>query len=208
MPAGTPLCEGGEDAVLQLIRRGRGGIVSVGLPLAALCANGNAATVNRLVAGLVETVARPWIDDDAELSLFPPQPVAGRKQLAAFGGAPPADLKGAELDGAWLVPLDAPEIAFTHAGQKVRRPIHRLMNRGDFELTPHAAPLEELSRLGGGRFVPMIDLPDLLNDLHLAPAERQDVRSYRLWSGGWPLAVLLLMVSAEYLLRRRAGRVM
>jgi hypothetical protein len=54
----------------------------------------------------------------------------------------------------------------------------------------------------------MVDLPELLNDLHLAPAERRHVRSYRLWSGGWPLAVLLLLVSAEYLLRRRAGRVM
>ena len=204
-----PLSEGGEDAALQIIPRVRGGILCVGSSsLAALRANGTAPSVNRLVAGLVEATARPWSEGDAGLVLFPPQPVAGRKQLAVFDGAPPANLAGATLDGSWLTASDQKEIAFTQGGQKFHRPIQHLLGAGDFELTPHAAPLEELSKLGHGHFVPMVDLPDLLNALHLPPSERQDVRSYRLWSGEWPLVVLLLLVSAEYLLRRRAGRVM
>ena len=214
VPAGIPLAEGGEDALLQMIPRGRGGILVVGASsLAALRADDNAANVNRLVAGLLELTARPWFESDLGMLLFPPQPVAGRKQLVAFGGPAPADLTGATPDGAspsesWITATDGPEIAFAHGPRKFRRATHRLLSAGDFELTPHAAPLMELSGLGHGRFVPMVDLPELLNDLHLTPAERQHVSSYRLWLGGWPLAALLLMVSAEYLLRRRAGRVM
>jgi hypothetical protein len=205
--AGTSLFEGGADSLLQIIPRGRGGILCLGIPaLAALRAEGNAAHVNRLVAALLETTARPWSEGEAGLLLFPPQPVAGRKQLAVFAGA--ADLTGATISDSWLTASEAREITFTQGGQKFRRPIHHLLSAGDFELTPHAAPLEEMARLGHGRFVPLVELPELLNDLHLAPAERQHVRSYRLWFGAWPLAVLLLLVSAEYLLRRRAGRVM
>ena len=117
-------------------------------------------------------------------------------------------MQGAELHGSLLETRSNEEITFTHGGQKFRRPIHHLLSAGDFALTPHAAPLEEVARLGHGRFVELIDLPELLNDLHLAPVECQDARSWRLWSGGWPLAVLLILVCAEYLLRRRAGRVM
>jgi hypothetical protein len=115
---------------------------------------------------------------------------------------------GATISASWLTASEGREITFTHGGQEFRRPIHHLLSAGDFELKPHAAPLEELSRLGHGRFVQLVDLPELLNELHLAPVECGHVRSHRLWSGGWPLAVLLLLVSAEYLLRRRAGRVM
>lgn len=209
VPAAAPLFEGGDAAALRLIPRGRGGILFAGVgSLASLRADGNVATVNRLVAALLETVARPWVENENGLILFPPQPVAGRKQLAAFGGAAPADLQGAKIQDTSLMALDKEEITFTHGGQKFRRSVHHLLSAGDFELTPHAAPLEEMARLGDGRFVELIDLSELLNDLHLPPVECQDARSYRLWSGGWPLAVLLLLVSAEYLLRRRAGRVM
>ncbi len=214
VPWGIPLVEGGENALLQMIPRGRGGIICLGVPaLSALRAKGNAANVNRLVAGLMESTARPWTEADSGPFLFPPQPIAGRKQLAVFGSSAPSDLTGATMEGApsvesWLTAADGREIAFTQGARKFRRPIHHLLGRGDFELTSRAAPLVELSRLGHGRFVPMVDLPELLNDLHLAPVERQDVRAYRMWMGIWPLVALLLVVSAEYLLRRRAGRVM
>jgi hypothetical protein len=194
---------------IQLLPQGRGGVLHVGLTaFASLRNNGNSAPVNRLVAGLVEATARPWSEGEDGLLLFPPQPVAGRKQFASFDSLAPADLSGATFAKPWLTASDAKEISFTHNGQKFRRPIHHLLSAGDFALAPHAGPLEEVARLGRGRFVQMVDLPELLNDLHLAPRECQDVRSYRLWSGGWPLAVLLLLVSTEYLLRRRAGRVM
>jgi hypothetical protein len=209
VPTGIPLVAGSEDALLQLISRGRGGILFAGVPsLASLRADGNASTINRLVAGLLEAAARPWFEGDSGVFLFPAQPVAGRKQLAAFGGPPPADLKGAALTTESWLAANGSDITFTMGALKFRRPVHQLLAAGDFELTSRAAPLVELSGLGHGRFVPLVDLPELLNDLHLAPAERQHVSSYRLWPGGWPLAALLLIVSAEYLLRRRAGRVM
>jgi hypothetical protein len=208
VPAGEPLLKGEAESAMQLLVRGRGGILFAGLPsLSALRAEGNAATVNRLVAGLLETTARPWRESETGPLLFPPQPVNHRRQIADFGGARPADLEGAELQGSSLSAYGE-EITFTHGGQKFRRPVHHLVGAGDFALTPHAGPLEEAARLGHGRFVQMVDFPELLNDLHLAPVECQDARSYRLWSGGWPLVVLLSLVSAEYLLRRRAGRVM
>jgi len=113
--------------------------------------------INRLVAALLETVARPWVENENGLILFPPQPVARRKQLAAFGGAAPADLQGAQMQDASLMALDKEEITFTHGGQKFRRPSHHLLSAGDVALTPHAAPLEEVARLGHGRFVELID---------------------------------------------------
>lgn len=208
VPAGEPLLQGGAEAAWQLILRGRGGILFAGIPsFAALRASGQATTVNRLIASLLETTARPWRESEAGPLLFPPHLVANRRQIADFGPTPPTEMQGGELRGSSLQ-LYQDELTYSHNGEKVRRSIHRPLAAGDFALTPHAAPLQEVARLGGGRFVPMIDLPELLNDLHLAPVECRNARSYRLWSGEWPLPVLLILVSAEYLLRRRAGRVM
>ena len=212
-PAGIPLLTGETNAPLQLLLRGRGGIIFAGLPdLASLRADHNAASLNRLLAELLELTARPWLEGDSGLVLFPPQPVAGRKQLAAFSAAL-TDVTGAThaptpWDMQWLTPSPTNELAFTAGTQKFRRPIHQLLNAADFTLTAHAAPLEELSRLGHGRFAPLVDLPELLAALKLAPAHRHHVTSHRLWSGLWPLILLLLLVTTEYLLRRRAGRVM
>ena len=218
VPAGLALLQGDADSPLQLLPHGHGGIIFAGLPdLSALRANGNARSVNRLVAELLELTARPWLEGDSGPLLFPPQPVAGRKQIV-FTTAPLDALQGATLTNAgtnshWLTanaaaPTHANELTFTTGTQKFRRAIHPLLAPGDFALTAHAAPLTELSRLGHGRFAPLVELPALLDSLKLAPVPRHHVASYRLWSGSWPLALLLLLVSAEYLLRRRAGRVM
>ena len=212
-PAGIPLLTGDTNAPLQLLLRGRGGILFAGLSdLSSLRANANAASINRLLAELLELTARPWLAGDSGLLLFPPQPVAGRKQLASFSAAL-TDISGAAhtstpWDMQWLTPSATNELVFTAGTQKFRRPIHPLLNAADFTLTAHAAPLEELSRLGHGRFAPLVDLPELLAALKLAPAHRHHVTAHRLWSGPWPLLLLLLLVTTEYLLRRRAGRVM
>jgi hypothetical protein len=38
--------------------------------------------------------------------------------------------------------------------------------------------------------------------------QKSKVETLSLWEGWWPLGLILLFASAEYLLRRKAGRVM
>jgi hypothetical protein len=83
------------------------------------------------------------------------------------------------------------------------------LSRAAFELTPQAAPLETLAASTGGRFVELSAIAGLEPDLQsLAPRVTRRVTVLRLWHGWWFLPMLLLLVSAEYLLRRRAGTVM
>jgi hypothetical protein len=84
-------------------------------------------------------------------------------------------------------------------------------NRADFALTPSAATLAALAHTAGGRALELYDLEtDQLPKRWPAPqpVRRSETRLYPLWTGVWPLFLLLGLVTAEYLLRRRAGRVM
>ena len=83
-------------------------------------------------------------------------------------------------------------------------------DRADFVLTPQAANLAAIAKAARGQsFTFTDDVQKIVEALpKAAPVWREQSRLVSLWSGAWPLALLLLLVSAEYLLRRRAGRVM
>ena len=77
------------------------------------------------------------------------------------------------------------------------------------ELAPRAAVLREVADATGGTFVDLPHIDQLRIETRDYPVRTLLwARSWRLWHGGWPLPLLLLLVVAEYLLRRRAGRVM
>ena len=94
-------------------------------------------------------------------------------------------------------------------GAAVPVPVRDLLDVEDFALTPRAATLAALAQSTGGTALDLVDLPRLSSLLpDPQPVQRTATTVVRLWVGAWPLALLLGLVSAEYLLRRRAGRVM
>lgn len=212
-PPGLALLEGGARSPLQVFLYDQGVILFSSLRSMAPLRDGNAQTVNRLGAGLIELALRPWREVPAGPVLLPPQPTFGKRWMVL---GPSGDLRpqnGLELveeSGAGMVlnVTDEDEVTFEIRGTPVRRLVNRLVSAGDFRLAARAAPLQELARLGRGRHVDLLDLPTLLSELETVPAPRSKAETYRLWVGWWPLGLMLLLVSAEYLLRRKAGRVM
>lgn len=214
---GLTLLEAGGDAVVRLLRRGRGVVLYVGVAdLAPLRDGSSAPSVNRLIAGLVQRAFRPLgetLESGAPLTLFPPTPTWDKKLLvsglganAAVKGLEPVEPATAEGRVYRVTAKDA--IALDANGIEFKRPVQVLLTAADFELTPHAAVLEEIADKTRGRFGRLVEMSEVLAGLKGASAERSSVTKYNLWRGGWSLIVILLAVSAEYLLRRRAGRVM
>lgn len=212
---GIPLFDGGDEAPIQAILHGHGILIYNGLPsMAALRDRGNAGAVNRIVAGLLELGVRPWRESPRGPVVFPAQPVAGR-QILVVGFEGHASLEagveraGETPPGTLLLRVTGEKEALFQAGEeRFQRPVHKLLGPADFELTAHADPLRELAKLGKGTYAELLDLPALVSQWNFTPADRLRRETYRLWTGIWPLGVMLLLVSAEYLLRRRAGRVM
>ena len=83
-----------------------------------------------------------------------------------------------------------------------------MRNVSDFRLAARAAPLQEMAKLGNGSFTDLVGLPELLEGMGLDSVQKSKVETWALWEGWWPLGLILLFASAEYLLRRKAGRVM
>ena len=208
-------CDAG--AVVTLIPQGRGLIVYTGIvEPSSLRASGQAANVNRLLINLVTTALRPWEEAVAAgrppLFVFPPQPVAGKRLI--LGGVA-AEVNGLERIAGPAAPwstyevLNEAEVAVRAGDVKIARAIRRLKDAAEFDLTARSAPLLELTRLTGGTLHSLVDLSRVPAAVgQSAPVEFRRERAFRLWDGWWPLALLLALVSTEYLLRRRAGRVM
>jgi len=209
-------CEAG-PAVCTILS-GRGMIVYNGLStLASLRAGGNEAVANRILYGLLSHALRPAFEaiaDGHEMAVLPPQPVLG-KTLTIIGLAEgPRDLRGLRPvtgapAGQWAYEVTSSDrIGFTVDGRRFERPTHKLLDSRDFELTPCAEVLREVSAATGGQFADLVELDRLVSGLDATPAQRSSTTNYRLWSGCWPLLAILALVCSEYLLRRRAGRVM
>jgi len=215
---GFTLLECDAGPAVGTVVRGSGIIVYNGLgSLASLRAGGNERVVNRLLYGLVCHALRPLreqLEDGQQVVVWPPQPVLG-KRLSILGLAhPPQDASGLRPvgkgpAGEWIYEVvDENQVAFSVNGGVFRREVHKLLGPEDFELTPRADALAEMSRATGGRRADLVEMMKVLSYLKAKPASRSSVTNHRLWTGWWPLVVVLGLVSAEYLLRRRAGRVM
>jgi hypothetical protein len=229
--AGLVLLHSGNAAPLALIQREAGLVIHDGLPpFATLREHGTIPLVNRLLANLLTLAVRPFWEETpggVRYALFPPQPVPGTDCLLAMtGGGPAAGTcdEGVELtaDGTaggftrfaveWDETVRTPRVRavrFLVGAAEIERLTARPLRAEDFRLTPDAAVLQELAEMTGGTHCRLDQLPALAAALRALPSyEQHDTRVYRLWHGPWSLALLLAAVTAEYLLRRRAGRVM
>lgn len=209
-----------------LYLRGAGQVLVSGLPpLAHLRRRTTADDLDRLLWGLIERAAAPLSAAAAEDFrnadpadrlpwIVPAQPGAGSDVIVG-GGALRID-RPAGID---IASTGADAMRFTlPRGDRLQadigavaidRAIAPALTAEDFRLTPRAAPLRDVAAATGGEFLLMTEFnpagfpqpPDTGTVL-------QTVRVRRPWRGVWPLPTLLLLVSCEYLLRRRAGRVM
>jgi hypothetical protein len=214
MAPGISLLTADSRPVLELVPRKVGALVVSGISnFTALRNSSSASSVNRLLADSLLLALTPLGEPGMKDGIFPPQPVYGGN-VALIGNA--SGSKG--LDGApssAAVPGSAtvlrvanPQtIVIQAGGTSIERVVRHLSSRRDFQLAAHAAPLEKIARETGGRHRDMLSMMDILPP-GLAGTPRVSTTRLPLWPGAWSLAVLLILVSAEYLLRRRAGKVM
>ena len=212
------LCEQG--AVLKRLPRGKGAILYCGLPeLKALAPRGARRVINRIRASILAAAlpAPEQATDRAALpGVFPPQPVLGKYLVVTDAGGTDLVTEGLQADETEGLPghvyqvTGRETVTIEESGNRRTLQVHVPLATGNFDLAARAAPLREIAKLGAGETCTVGDLPR-----RLAPAPgraappRRTIWSVSFWdSRWWPLALLLALVSLEYLCRRRTGRVM
>ena len=221
---GFPVLGCAAGPVVSLVVRGRGLVVHNGIAdLASLRGDQTSPCVNRLLAGLLVLALRPLHASTGKAAprvLFPAQPIHGKRVFVIGKDAGPAEGSGLRatpdagdrsrgIPATAYVVTDPQRVAVEAAGVRVQRLVHRALERADLDLTPRSGPLAAISNETGARHVTLVDAPDAVPVTPPPPPrELRQARTHRLWHGWWPLPLLVLLVSAEYLLRRRAGRVM
>ena len=211
LPGITLLTAGGRP-VLSVVPHKGGAVVACGLSdLSTLRTPATNASVNRLLAESLALGLRPLTEPGTAGGAFPAQPVLGRGTFAIGDALPGKGLGAAETaspDGAKAFRvIDSQTISLSVGGTPIERTVRHLLTRQDFQLAPHAAPLEKLAKETGGRHRDLLSMTDVLPP-GLQGTPRSSATRLPLWPGPWSLAVILVLVSAEYLLRRRAGKVM
>jgi len=229
-PEALPLVRAGEQMTVGLLRRGKGRVFFCGLPhFNSLRVRGGTG-VNRLLAGLLGLALEPGRGNGDAAALYgvvPIQPVAGFDLCNALAGAFISD--ATDSDAAFLQTGERAPAGWQRRRVRLGRGalagtvpllqvldgdveknvfVHIPRDRTDYELTPSAAPLRRLAATTGGTFHEIHDLSGWQGPQAGDPVLQEDTAHYSLWRGWWTLALLLVLVSAEYLLRRRAGRVM
>jgi hypothetical protein len=227
---GLPILTAGDRAVLSIVRRGAGLLVYNGLPpITSLTQKGNSASATRLLHGILNLALRPLPVPGASADaavVFPPQPVLG-KDVVVWPGDLKLDSKSAALrlvndpfaprgTGRFTLTVAAPgpndipaeqPLRFAAGGRELL--VAAPVNLVDFGLTPNSAPLKRLAMNTGGAYADLNDPTALIAAMKKAEGQTFE-RTWvlRMWRGWWSLVLLLGLVSAEYLLRRQAGRVM
>jgi hypothetical protein len=196
---GVPLLNADQSPVLQIVRRGSGAVVVWGVSdFSALRSPASSASVNRMLAESLTLGLVPLNEPGLTGGVFPAQPVSNHDGYVfsdAGAAAPPMKVG------------DAPTVTAQVGGTAVTRVVRRLAGREDFQLAAHAAPLEKIADATGGRHRDLLSMMEALPQ-GLAGTPRSLTTRLPFWPGPWSLIVLLGLVSAEYLLRRRAGKVM
>ena len=229
-PEALPLVRAGEKTTVGLLQRGKGRVLFCGLPRFNSLRIRVGKGVNRLLAGLLELALQPgWGEEDAEAlyGVVPIQPVAGFDLCNALDGA--LTSAATDADAAFLQAGERAPAGWQRRRVRLGRGasagtvphlqvfdedveknvfVHIPRDRTDYELTPRTAPLRRLAAITGGTFHEIHELAGWQGPQAGDPVLQEDTEHYSLWRGWWTLALLLVLVSAEYLLRRRAGRVM
>ncbi len=110
-------------------------------------------------------------------------------------------------EGRWRIAFRSslPELAQVEESREVL--VRAPADAEGVELAADPAGLARLASAGGGRSVDCAGLPALLPDLkaHLHPAQVPTSRTWQVWGGYGPLALLVLLLLSEWILRRKAG---
>jgi hypothetical protein len=200
--------------VLTLLPRKAGAAIVSGISdFTALRGAANGAAINRLLAQTL-TIAIAPIGEPGQPSgagLFPPQPISG-KNLFILGEA--SNIKGLVAAGARTLAgakeyrvTDSQTVELQLSGAALDRAVRTLVSQRDFQLAAHDAPLAKIAAETGGRHCDLFSAMDAVPP-GLSGTPRTSATRIALWPGPWSLIVILALVSAEYLLRRRAGKVM
>jgi hypothetical protein len=214
MTPGIGLLTADGRPVLKLIPRKSGSILVSGISdFTALRNSTNGSSVNRLLAELLTLALTPIGEPGQGAGIFPAQPVFGRNQFvlgdaSKIKGMTPADAGSRTFDGAKVFRVsDSQSIAGQFGGAPIDRIVRSLVSQHDFQLAAHDAPLAKIAAETGGRHGDLFSAMEILPP-GLSGTPRSSATRIALWPGSWSLFVILGLVSAEYLLRRRAGKVM
>jgi hypothetical protein len=96
------------------------------------------------------------------------------------------------------------------SGDPVAMPGELVVGRYSVEfenLLANTALMDELARRSGGRRLDTATLPAFLDSMKLSPQPHESVYQLDLWGRGWPLALLVVGLAAEWFVRRRRGMV-
>lgn len=194
---GAALVKANGEAVVGLRECGRGLLVFNGLgAMSSLRGGERGGVINAMIGGLIEASVRiPRGDTDPWT--FPPQPVRGGTFFVSQGGGP------------WQR-VNVDPLKIEDDGKILPREMDSMPSNAELHLAGRGDEARAIAQATGGAFATFDDPAAVLDALSsgLEPTITQEIRSVGLWRGWWPLPLLLALVSAEYLLRRRAGRVM
>jgi nitrogen fixation protein FixH len=145
---------------------------------------------------------------DAEVMLHVKEPGGQERSVSAALSDPQSGryTAGVRFDqaGVYLVAADVKRGAQSLA--RVSRPL--LVGGADLEMTEprlNEAVLRRISETSGGKYLPAAraaEVPSLIRaaDIESPPMEMRDV-----WDNGWTLVMIIALLGAEWILRRRVG---
>ncbi|NOY80526.1 MAG: hypothetical protein GXP31_05925 [Kiritimatiellaeota bacterium] len=160
----------------------------------------------RVRAKLLRSDYTPVTDATPQVKLFTGKRFLGRYPLAFVPDS--AGLYETRLDGlpaaVYRAELEVPETAPSTA-VRIEFEVAPAVSSEKAELAPNRELLDRLASLTGGRVVLPEESLSVLEALAPAKATLEEKRDWSLWDS-WPFLLLfLLLVSAEWVLRKRAG---
>lgn len=133
------------------------------------------------------------------------------RELPESNGLYEAALPSLEQAGRYEIRVQGPQVAqamLAEDGKDLQTSIRVVGSRGPVELadtTLHLPLLETIASLSGGKVVRPENAADLLPLFLRNKAEKEEIREISLWDQWIVLALLLIVLSAEWVIRRGAG---
>lgn len=145
---------------------------------------------------------------DAEVLLRVTEPGGQERSVSAALSDPQAGRYSAgvrfDQPGVYAIAADVKRGSQTLA--RVSRPI--LVGGADLEMTEprlNEAVLRRIAETSGGRYVPAAQAAEVPSLIRAADTERPPMEMRDVWDNGWALAMIIALLGAEWVLRRRAG---
>jgi uncharacterized membrane protein len=145
---------------------------------------------------------------DAEVMVHVTEPGGQERSVSAALSDPQSGRysAGVRFDqaGVYLIAADVKRGSQSLA--RVSRPI--LVGGADLEMTEprlNEAVLRRISETSGGKYVPAANVAELPSLIRAADEASPPMEMRDLWDNGWTLAMIIALLGAEWVLRRRVG---